>query len=163
MTTNNIDIEEAKEIRLSEIARLKKEVKGLKLVNGNLKSKLEKSSLEMVTLKSQIFGFKKGLKRFLTDMDVVKEHSEILDIQEKVCGYFSVSFKSLTGSCREKRFVRARHIGMYLCKQQGFSYPDIGQAFNKKDHTSVIHAVVKIEKQLKTDEKLKRIIEEVGK
>ena len=158
----DIDIEEAKEIRLSEIARLKKEVGNGKLLNERLRNKLAKKSEEVIALKAQIFNYKKGLKRFLTDMDVVKEHSEILDIQEKVCGYFSVSFKNLTGSCREKRFVRARHIAMYLCKQQGFSYPDIGQAFNK-DHTSVIHAVKKIEKQLKTDSKLNRIIEEVGK
>lgn len=87
---------------------------------------------------------------------------KIKEIQERVSVYFGVTMKELTGKSRRASIVKPRHIAMYLCKQQSFSYPDIGEAFDK-DHTTVIHAVEKIEAQIKTDEKLKGIIEEVGK
>lgn len=45
---------------------------------------------------------------------------------------------------------------MYLAREiTDLSLPKIGQAFGGRDHTTVIHAYDKIEKQLKTDQELK--------
>jgi chromosomal replication initiator protein len=45
---------------------------------------------------------------------------------------------------------------MYLCKSlTTFSYPEIGKNFGGKDHTTVMHAVKKIEALLVTDQKLR--------
>ena len=48
---------------------------------------------------------------------------------------------------------------MYLCKAlTSFSYPEIGKAFGGKDHSTVIHAVKKIEKLIDNDQRLKKQI-----
>jgi chromosomal replication initiator protein len=51
---------------------------------------------------------------------------------------------------------------MFLCKElTSYSYPEIGRAFGGKDHTTVIHAVKKIESMLEIDQKLKKHIFEL--
>ena len=51
---------------------------------------------------------------------------------------------------------------MFLCKElTSYSYPEIGKAFGGKDHTTVIHAVKKIESILEIDQKLKKQIYEL--
>ena len=45
---------------------------------------------------------------------------------------------------------------MYLCKElTSYSYPEIGKAFGGKDHTTVLHAVKKIQSMIESDQKLK--------
>ena len=51
---------------------------------------------------------------------------------------------------------------MYICKAiTSFSYPEIGKAFGGKDHTTVMHAVKKIEALLLVDQKLKKQLSEI--
>ena len=53
---------------------------------------------------------------------------------------------------------------MYICKAiTSFSYPEIGKAFGGKDHTTVMHAVKKIEALSLVDQKLKKQIYELKK
>ena len=50
----------------------------------------------------------------------------------------------------------------YICKSiTSFSYPEIGKAFGGKDHTTVMHAVKKIEALLRVDQKLKKQLSEI--
>ncbi len=80
------------------------------------------------------------------------EQVKVLDIpgiQAAVCDYFSIPKKDLLGKRRDQKVVRPRQIAMYLCKElTGASYPEIGGEFGGKDHTTVIHAVRKIEANL---------------
>jgi chromosomal replication initiator protein len=58
---------------------------------------------------------------------------------------------------RSINIARPRQIAMYLCKEiTSFSYPEIGKAFGGKDHTTVMHAVKKIESLSIVDFKLKK-------
>ena len=58
----------------------------------------------------------------------------------------------MTSSRRSINIARPRQIAMYICKAiTSFSYPEIGKAFGGKDHTTVMHAVKKIE-ELKSGE-----------
>lgn len=53
---------------------------------------------------------------------------------------------------REKKYVRPRQVGMYLARQltdQGLN--QIGRAFGDRDHTTVLHAIAKIDRLRKTD------------
>ena len=53
---------------------------------------------------------------------------------------------------------------MYLCKKiTSFSYPEIGRSFGGKDHTTVIHAVKKIETLSKKDNKLQNALVDLTK
>ena len=65
---------------------------------------------------------------------------------------------------RSRSLARPRQIAMYLAKQHTTnSLPDIGRKFSNRDHTTVIHAVKKIEDLLKKDEEIRQSIIEVRK
>ena len=68
----------------------------------------------------------------------------------------------MTSSRRSINIARPRQIAMYFCKAiTSFSYPEIGKAFGGKDHTTVMHAVKKIEALLLVDQKLKKQLSEL--
>ena len=68
------------------------------------------------------------------------------DIQRSVCARANISREQLTGSCRVSDLTKPRHIAMALCKRLTTrSLPEIGRAFGGRDHTTVIHAVRKLE------------------
>jgi chromosomal replication initiator protein len=62
----------------------------------------------------------------------------------------------MSTSRRSISIARPRQLAMYLCKSlTTFSYPEIGKNFGGKDHTTVMHAVKKIEALLVADQKLR--------
>ena len=68
------------------------------------------------------------------------------DIQRSVARYFSLTMSDLVSARRAREVARPRQIAMYLCKQLTTrSLPEIGRKFGGRDHTTVIHAVRKIE------------------
>ncbi len=73
------------------------------------------------------------------------------EIQNKVSNYYNLKIEDMTSSRRIRSFARPRQIAMYLSKKLTTrSLPEIGRKFGGRDHTTVIHAVKKIE-QLKTE------------
>lgn len=67
------------------------------------------------------------------------------DIMQVTAQRFELSVKDLKSECRAQAVVRARHIAMWLARElTQRSYPQIGQRFGDRDHTSVIHGVKKI-------------------
>ena len=68
----------------------------------------------------------------------------ILDATSRL---FGMSIEELLSSSRTRPLVNARQIAMYVCREvTDLSFPQIAKAFGKSDHTTVIHAVQKIEK-----------------
>ncbi len=66
--------------------------------------------------------------------------------------YFQIEITDLLGSKRVKELVYPRQLAMYLMRERlHHSYPQIGEAFGGKDHTTVMHAVDKIGKLKKSD------------
>ncbi|CAN5331683.1 chromosomal replication initiator protein DnaA [soil metagenome] len=87
----------------------------------------------------------------LKDLMVDSERPEIdaATIMAVTAEYFSVSMDDLTGSNRSRVLVNARQIAMYLCREMtDLSLPRIGATFGGKDHTTVMHAVKKISRQM---------------
>jgi chromosomal replication initiator protein len=93
---------------------------------------------------------------------------KIEDIQKIVARHFNVSKSDLLSSRRTRTIVRPRQIAMYLSKVlTPRSLPEIGRRFGGRDHTTVLHAVRKIEELIAGDkalgeeiELLKRMIDE---
>lgn len=84
----------------------------------------------------------------------------IEEIQKAVSVHFKVSKQDLLSARRTRTIVRPRQIAMYLSKVlTPRSLPEIGRRFGGRDHTTVLHAVRKIEKELGTDNDLRREIE----
>lgn len=85
-------------------------------------------------------------------------------IQKTVCEYYDVQMNELLSKKRHKQIVFPRQIAMYLCRNlTDASYPQIGDQFGGRDHTTILHAYEKIDKQIKEDEKLKIAIEELSR
>ena len=85
-------------------------------------------------------------------------------IQDTVCKYFDVNIKDLKSSIRSSDITFPRHIGMYLCRiLTNESFPKIGEAFGKRDHTTVMHSFKKIEKEIKENPNTKLVVESVKK
>jgi chromosomal replication initiator protein len=83
----------------------------------------------------------------------------IEDILQIIGRHYSVSRADLLSPRRARSIVRPRQIGMYLAKKlTSRSLPEIGKRFGGRDHSTVLHAVRKIEELLKADEKLAREI-----
>lgn len=90
-------------------------------------------------------------------------------IQRLVAKHFNVTKQELISARRTRSVVRPRQISMYLAKTMtDRSFPDIGRRFGGRDHTTVLHAVRKIERLISEDPglanevaMLRRLIEEM--
>ncbi len=70
-------------------------------------------------------------------------------IQEKICEIYNVTSKELSSKSRKKEIVFPRQLAMYLCREMtDMSLPKIGDMFGGRDHTTVIHAVEKIQTEM---------------
>ena len=88
--------------------------------------------------------------------------SNIEKIQKAVADYYGITVEDLKGKRRSNKIAYPRQIGMYLCRMEtNETFPKIGLEFGGRDHSTVIFACDKIEKELKTDEKLKLSINEI--
>lgn len=84
----------------------------------------------------------------------------IEDIQRVVAKHYNVSRQELVSSRRTRVVVMPRQIAMYLSKTlTPRSFPEIGRRFGGRDHTTVLHAVRKIEDLIASDTKLSHEIE----
>lgn len=88
------------------------------------------------------------LKDMLRSID---RKTTIDEIQKKVAEYFNISVKEMQSSRRARNVARPRQIAMYLAKQlTSRSLPEIGRKFDR-DHTTVMHAVRKVEELVMED------------
>ncbi len=81
-------------------------------------------------------------------------------IQKVVASHYGVEITDMLSKKRNKQIVVPRQVAMYLCRKlTDASYPQIGDQFGGKDHTTVIHAHDKIENEMKVDQELAATIE----
>jgi len=108
------------------------------------------------------------------DLDLVKEvlrslvkyksqgELSIDDIMKVISAKLNVKISDIKAHHKNKNAVFARQIAMYLSRKlTNLSYPDIGQKIGGRDHSTVIYAYNKITNNIKTDNKLKVLIQEI--
>ncbi|MEJ8309977.1 chromosomal replication initiator protein DnaA [Agrobacterium larrymoorei] len=84
----------------------------------------------------------------------------IEDIQRIVARHYNVSRQELVSNRRTRVIVKPRQVAMYLAKMlTPRSFPEIGRRFGGRDHTTVLHAVRKIEELISGDSKLGHEVE----
>jgi chromosomal replication initiator protein len=111
-------------------------------LEGALTRLMAFSSLQQKPITAELAT--EALKGILPDPS--NRNVTIVDIQKAVCEYFSVSHNELIGKRRDQKVVKPRQVAMYICKEfTGASYPEIGQAFGGRDHTTVMHSCRKID------------------
>lgn len=100
---------------------------------------------------------------------VIMQNSSVITIeyiQEMVCKYFNISMKDLSSAQRSNDIAFPRQIAMYLCRTlTNESFPKIGEAFGKRDHSTIMHGYKKIEQEIKQnpESNTKLIVESVKK
>ena len=68
------------------------------------------------------------------------------EIKKTVAAAFGLAAVDLSCECRSSKFLAPRHIAMYFCRELSRrSYPAIGIAFGRRDHSTVVRAIRKIE------------------
>jgi chromosomal replication initiator protein len=100
---------------------------------------------------------KETLKDMLSDRQKI---ITIENIQKAVASYFKITVSDLRSSKKLKIYALPRQIAMYLCRTMtNSSFPEIGEKFGGKDHSTVIHAYRQTEKKLKDDREIKYAVE----
>ena len=90
----------------------------------------------------------------------IKKDLSIEEIQRRVGSSFNLSLEELKSSSRKKHIVQARQSAMYLIRKY-LKKPlkDISLAFGKKDHTTVLNSIRKVEKLRLENSDFKRVLE----
>lgn len=111
--------------------------------------RLQQKQLDLKTVKSLLKDFTSSEVKVINVKTIIRAVAEFYDLKEK--DILSVS--------RRKEIVKPRQIAMYLLRTTiKSSFPFIGRKFGGKDHTTVIHACEKVEKELETNDELREEI-----
>ena len=99
--------------------------------------------------------------------DLVTKKEKVISIsyiQDVVAKYFGIDIKDMKSSKKSNDIVFPRQVAMYLCRSvANASFPKIGDEFGKRDHTTVMHAFKKIDKEIKENANTKLIVDNVKK
>ena len=128
-------------------------------------------ALNRVTAHATLVGRKIDLemtKEVLRDVLRASERRiTIEEIQRRVAEHYNIKLSEMSSERRARAVARPRQVAMFLAKQlTSRSLPEIGRKFGGRDHTTVMHAVRKIEELRQSDaaiaedvELLKRTLE----
>ena len=87
--------------------------------------------------------------------DLLRAHERrvtIEDIQKRVSDYYNIRVAEMSSARRAQMVARPRQVAMYLAKQlTSRSLPEIGRKFGNRDHTTVMHAIKKVEQLSHSD------------
>ena len=113
-----------------------------------------------------------GCIKFETVMNALKNQAVVSDktglspkkIIKVVADYYGLTKQQITSKTRTKNISNARQISIYLCRKLlDIPYIKIGDEFGGRDHSTIISACTKVEKQLKKDEAFKNAVNEIEK
>ena len=103
------------------------------------------------------------VEKAINDVTLQKENIISTDyILDVVSNYFKIDKRDIISAKKSNDIAYPRQIAMYLCRTVGqMSFPRIGNDFGGRDHTTVMHAYKKIEKEIKENTNTKLIVESV--
>ncbi len=102
-------------------------------------------------------------REVLKDIIVEKNKDITIEIIQKfVADFFNMKTSDLKSEKRHKNLVIPRQIAIYFCRElTKASYPEIGEKFGGKDHSTIIHSVKKITNHISIDFELRNNIETI--
>ena len=103
-----------------------------------------------------------ALKDQIADRSVYK--NDIHRIQTVVCEYFKIDIDDIKGKKRSQNINYPRQVAIYLCRTlANESFPKIGTHFGGRDHSTIMSSYRKIEKDLKNNDQVKVVINDLKK
>lgn len=101
-------------------------------------------------------------KALLANVRVRPKHISVRDVVTKVAKHFDIQEADIKGPKRDKSIVIPRQVAMYLLRSElHLSFPKIAKELGRKDHTTAMHSVEKIEKSLYTDNLVRQNVNEI--
>lgn len=90
------------------------------------------------------------------------KHISAKQIIERTAKYFAISLDDLLGPKRDKEIVVPRQVAMYILRSElHLSFPKIARELGRKDHTTAIHSVEKIEKEMSYEGEIRAAVNEI--
>lgn len=90
------------------------------------------------------------------------KHINAKQVVERTAKYFDISLDEILGPKRDKDIVVPRQIAMYMLRSElHLSFPKIARELGRKDHTTAIHSVEKIERELAFDPTIKDVVDSI--
>ena len=104
------------------------------------------------------------VQELLKDIISIERKEISINIIQKITSeYYSIKINNLISKKRNKNIVLARQVAIYLCRElTEHSFPEIGDSFGGKDHTTIMHSYNKIKNKIKTDKGLKSSIDNLN-
>ncbi len=98
--------------------------------------------------------------------DMLKKSNEYVPSPDVIigyiCKYYNLEDDVLRGQSRGRDVVNARQIAMYLIRRMtSLSLVDIGKEFGGRDHTTVLHSLDKVEKEMRADPSFAEVVKEI--
>jgi chromosomal replication initiator protein len=140
------------ELALFLATHIKSNVRELEgsLIRLNAFASLNNVSLSILLAKDVLKNVLSGVDRILT----------VEQVQKAVADFYRIKLADLIGKRRIKSLALPRQVAMYLCRKHvKSSYPEIGQKFGGKDHSTVVHAFNKIGREIAIDSTLREHVE----
>jgi len=104
---------------------------------------------------------KEVLKNLLPDPS---RHLTVEAIQKLVADHYNIKLAELKSARRLKTLTGPRQIAMYLCRKHvKSSFPELGLKFGGKDHSTVVHAVQKVERRISEDPSFRKEVDSLEK
>lgn len=89
-------------------------------------------------------------------------HITARQIIEKTAKYFEIKTNEIKSSSRSQYIILPRQIAMYLLRSElHMSYPQIAHELGRSDHTTAMHSITKIERQMKLDITIREKVDEI--
>ena len=99
----------------------------------------------------------------LITTDSKKSRPGIETVIVEIAGYFNLDPKSLKSQTRKKEIVKARQLAMYIAREiLGMTLPKIGEEFGGRDHSTVMHSISMVVKDMEKNDSIKTIIREIS-
>jgi chromosomal replication initiator protein len=90
------------------------------------------------------------------------KHINARQIIERTAKHFHISMEDILGPKRDKDIVVPRQVAMYMLRSElHLSFPKIAHELGRKDHTTAIHSVEKIEKEMSFESQIKQHVVEL--
>lgn len=90
------------------------------------------------------------------------KHLSAKQIIERTCKHFQIPMEDILGPKRDKDIVVPRQVAMYMLRSElHLSFPKIARELGRKDHTTAIHSVEKIEKEVSFDADIRAAVAEI--
>lgn len=113
--------------------------------------------LQDLKIHSSLYGREIGMSIVHSIIKNRPEHKiSLQNIQKLTAGYFNISLNDLLSNKKKRQFSYPRQIAIYLSRSlTGLTMKQIGTAFGKKDHSTVVYALKCIEKEEKNNPRIK--------